>query len=110
MSAAALGHLADWEFVEYEQGHGPAAIAALHGTEIHFAIAPAYRHRLMFRERIREFLSPLFEARGFLTTRVHRASATQETYAFITRLGFELTDADEATDYFMLSTLPYERN
>lgn len=91
-----------YRFIPYEQGGVVRAIAALDGTEIHFAVHPAYRHRVITRHRTRAFLAPLLEECGFLTTRAlpgHRA--------FLTRLGFRFTWNNGRFDHFMLSALPW---
>lgn len=109
LPAEALERMADWTFVQYPSDGEPAAIAALKGTEIHFVCAQEQRHRLLFRERIREFLAPLFEERGFLTTRIVRDEDALNNARFVTRLGFELTQSDADHDYYMLAALPYGR-
>lgn len=98
-----------WTFVEYADEGYVAAVAALRGTEIHFAINPAYRGRLMFRNRIREFLRPLFEDKGFLTTRIQKNDDLLKNARFVARLGFKHTQDDANVAHFMLSELPYER-
>lgn len=84
-----------------------AAIGAMRGTEIHFASAPAWRNRLVTRRRTREFLGPLFEERGFLTTRAE-AHAHREI-KFIERLGFVRTSEGPAINHYMLSALPFSK-
>jgi hypothetical protein len=83
------------------------AIAAMSGSEIHFAIAPQWRHRTITRRRTREFLGPLFEAHGFLTT---RAEPDQQHDRFLTRIGFDKTYHDGRFDHYMMTALPFERN
>lgn len=91
-------------FVPYEQGGVVRAIAALDGTEIHFAVHPSYRHRVIARHRTRAFLAPLLEEFGFLTT---RAEPGIRNYSFLTRLGFCFTWNDGRLDHYMLSALPW---
>lgn len=106
LDAEALAH-GGWEFVPLHVGPELAAAAALRGTEIHFASAPEWRARLITRRRTRDFLAPLFERYGFLTTRCQALDFAQ--IAFITRLGFELTFEDPLSGihHYMLSALPF---
>lgn len=82
------------------------AIAAMSGSEIHFAIAPQWRHRTITRKRTREFLGPLFESCGFLTT---RTEPDEKHHRFLTRLGFEKTYHDGRFDHYFLSELPFAK-
>lgn len=93
-----------WEFKPYVQGGQVRAIAALSGFEIHFAIAPEFRHRVIARHRTREFLAPLLEDKGFLTT---RTEPDEGRHKFLTRLGFERTWNDGALDHYMLTAAPF---
>lgn len=97
---------AGWLCVNAWDGGLISAVAALNGTEIHFAVNPGFRHRVFRRHRIAEFLRPLFEEHGFLTTRRHRSTGDN---AFIERLGFEKTRSENDIDHYMLSALPFER-
>ena len=93
-----------WEFKPYVQDGQVRAIAALSGFEIHFAIAPEFRHRVIARHRTREFLAPLLEDKGFLTT---RTEPDEGRHKFLTRIGFERTWNDGALDHYMLAALPW---
>jgi hypothetical protein len=84
-----------------------SAIAITRGTEIHFAIAPDLRHRVIRRHRVAQFLRPLFLKHGFLTTRVH--GADRGNTSFIERLGFRKTWSEGEVDHYMLSELPFAR-
>jgi ribosomal protein S18 acetylase RimI-like enzyme len=97
--------LADWDFVPYERNGRIDALAATKGTEIHFAVAPEQRGRLIQRARTREFLRPLFERRGYLTTR--SLTSDQRSAAFLTRLGFMRTAEIHGVDHWMLTALPF---
>lgn len=77
------------------------------GTEVHFAIAKSARGKTINRRRTREFLKPLFDEKGFLTTRLLHDRAGQRK--FIERIGFKKTWSDKKYDYFMLDELPFER-
>jgi len=99
----------DWVYFEHEEGGQVAAIAAVNGFEIHFAVNPSWRGRLLFRERIRNFMRPLFEDRGFLTTRIVCDEDKLKNARFVERLGFKHTHTENGVAHFMLSELPYSR-
>ena len=96
--------LDSWEFHSYEQDGEVQAIAAIQGTEIHFAIAPNWRHRVIARRRTRSFLAPLFERLGFLTT---RSEPSAQHHEFLSRIGFNKTWHDGRFDHYMLTELPF---
>ena len=81
--------------------------ALLKGTEIHFAIVAGHRLKTVLRTRTREFLEPLFERYGFLTTRVLHGRALEQR--FVQRMGFESTWSDEKFEYYLLAELPFSR-
>ena len=98
--------LGGWRFVPYEQAGEVRAIAALQGTEIHFAVAPQHRHRTIARQRTRDFLAPLLDDMGFLTTRQPIGAGA---HRFLTRLGFAHTQRSEHFDHYMLAALPWAK-
>lgn len=102
-----LTYLAAWEAVPatYEGRH--VATAILKGTEIHFAFVDGWRPPSCQRRRIREFLAPLLDRRGFLTTRILHSKPEQKT--FVKRVGFKPTWQDGTFEYYLLSRLPFER-
>ena len=95
-----------WDFHAHRRAGRPAAIAAMQGTEIHFAVAPEWRGRTIFRSVTRRFLEPLFERRGYLTTRV---MAGEPHGRFLARLGFVKTSTRDGVEYYMLMALPFGR-
>ena len=102
-----LRELEPWEAVEHLVDGQLAASAIVKGTEIHFAIAPAYRRRLIRKENTRAFLAPLMELRGFLTTRLKLEHAAERR--FVERIGFVPTWSDGQFQYYLLDRLPFER-
>lgn len=85
---------------------GKAVARLMHaGSEVHFEIHPDHRHRVIYRGVTREFLRPLFEQYGFLTTKV--PVLDDKSRRFVTRIGFELMWSDRDYDYFMLTALPF---
>lgn len=99
--------LHDWEAVPgYIDGVQVAAIIKK-GTEVHFAISHEHRGKTINRRRAREFLAPLLEEMGYLTTKLlHKYKGQQR---FIERIGFKKTWSDDRFNYFMLTELPFER-
>ena len=102
-----LSLLNDWEAIPYYVDGRHAATALVKGTEIHFGAVPAFRRKLILRRRTQEFLRPMFERRGFLTTRVQLDSHDKKR--FVERLGFKPTWADEQFQYYLLGSLPFAR-
>lgn len=95
-----------WTFTPYERNGQVLAIAAMDGPEIHFAIAPAARHTVIARHRTAEFLAPLFERHGYLTTRTEPGAPQAD---FLKRLGFRFTWNSGEFDHYMLSALPWAK-
>jgi hypothetical protein len=95
-----------WTFTPYERDGEVVAIAATDGPEIHFAIAPGARHTVIARHRTAEFLAPLFERHGYLTTRTAPDAPQRD---FLTRLGFHFTWNSGEFDHYMLAALPWAK-
>lgn len=106
LDAEALA-LGGWAFHQLCVDNEVAAVAAMRGTEIHFACNPTWRRRLITRRRTREFLGPLFDEFGFLTTRAQSHAARE--IKFITRLGFVRTYEGLTINHYMLSELPFSK-
>lgn len=97
----------DWEVVPVELGDQHVGTLVCKGTEVHFALVPGWRPAGSHRGAIREYLRPLFERQGFLTTRVPHYRPAQKQ--FVQRLGFKPTWRDDGVEYFLLGHLPFER-
>ena len=96
-----------WEFVPLVVAGKTRALAAVQGSEIHFVVDPQWRGRTITARRTRAFLAPLFDRRGFLTT---RAEPSADDW-FLKRMGFALTWNDGTLNHYMMSELPFgERN
>lgn len=95
--------MADWTMIPLTVDGEVRAVAAMQGTEIHFVIAPQWRGRTITPKRTRQFLAPLFDVAGFLTTR----STDPAKHDFLGRIGFDRTRSDGAVDYYMMSELPF---
>ncbi len=96
--------LADWEVVPGYIDGQHAATAVIKGSEVHFGLVPEFRHRIT-RRRVREFLEPLLERHGFLTTRILLLS--QDKRRFVERVGFMPTWNDGKFQYYLLGDLPW---
>ena len=81
--------------------------ALIRGSEIHIAIVAEHRLRTVLRMRVREFLAPLFDRYGFLTTRVALGRSAEQR--FVLRMGFEPTWSDHKFEYYLLAELPFSR-
>ena len=98
--------LGDWTFVPLVENGAVLLLAAMRGTEIHVAVAPEFRGRVITRRRCREFLGPLLERRGYLTT---RAVEGTDRIHFLQRLGFRLTGAAGGINHYMLTAVPFQK-
>ena len=76
------------------------------GTEVHFEIDPAFRHRVIRKQVTRDFLRPVLDEEGFLTTKMFAGDKVNRK--FVERIGFRHTWTDGTFDYFMLTALPFE--
>lgn len=104
----ARGLLQCWEFHAFERDGEPVAIAALKGSEIHFAISPAWRHRVIARQRTRDFLGPMFNRFGYLTTTAF-GEDREDRCRFLKRLGFEPSWDEHDRRHFIMTELPFSR-
>lgn len=94
--------LTSWDVVDY----GGAAAILHDGPEIHLFVAPEWRNRLLRRDNVRQYIQPLLDKHGFLTTRLPVGSHNSR---FVEKLGFKRTWSDGAQDYYMLTEAPFER-
>lgn len=94
-----------WEPVPLIIDGKHAGTLIVKGMEVHFAFTS--RPTASVRRVGREMLAPILDRYGMLTTRVPRSLRAAKK--FVQRVGFEFTWQDHEFDYFMLSTLPWER-
>ena len=106
-SAAEVRTFEEWDAVPGFIDGVHVCTALLKGTEIHFAIVAEHRLRTVLRMRARDFLEPLFERYGFLTTRVALGRSVEQR--FVLRMGFEPTWSDHKFEYYLLAALPFSR-
>lgn len=74
------------------------------GCEIH--IVSFVGQRAMSRRNVREALEPLISTYGYATTRV---AASETNHRLREALGFTHTWGDGQYNYFVLTSLPYEK-
>lgn len=91
-----------WEIFEHYQGGELAAFAMLKGTEFHCHLTPGFKLR---RAEIREFLRPLYERHGHLTTRVAHDDLANQRFNKV--FGFQRTWSDDRFHYFLMAELPF---
>lgn len=103
-----LKGLEDWEVVPFVFAGGQMGTGVVKGTEIHFALLPGCRPAASVRRAVREFLQPLFERNGFLTTRVRLGQGQEKE--FVRRIGFKPTWHDDQFQYYLLGALPFARS
>jgi hypothetical protein len=94
--------MSDWEEVPLIRGGELRGRALVRGTEIHFEVikGPA-----IFKQTARDFLAPLFDRLGFLTTRAELGDKVSDR--FITRMGFERTWDDGKYQHYVMTALPF---
>jgi len=97
-----------WEIHAIEEDGELLAAVMRNGTEVHLAVAPQHQRRKFSRRRAQQFVAPLLDEYGFLTTRVLR-DRTQEQ-RFVQRLGFKPTWRDDQFSYYLLGRLPFARS
>lgn len=98
----------DWEVVPGFIDGEHAATAIVKGTEVHFGVMSEFRGRAISRRRTQEFLGPLLDRHGYLTTRVQLKS--HDNQKFVERIGFKPTWSDGQFQYYLLGRLPFQRS
>lgn len=79
-------------------------VGAVLGSEIHVEFI---RTGVVKRDAVREFLEPLLEPWGFLTTRCFKGD--RRTRRFLEKLSFKSTWSDDEFEYFILTALPFSK-
>lgn len=97
----------DWDVFPLELNGQHVWTMIAKGTEVHFALVQGWRPTASMRGAAREFVKPVFERHGFLTTRVMHERVEQKK--FVERIGFKPTWKDGNVQYYLLGTLPFER-
>jgi hypothetical protein len=96
---------APWQEVLHLKDGQPVARLLRSGTEVHFEVASGHEHKVIYRHVTRNFLRPVFDEFGLLTTKTERDDEVNKR--FITRLGFRHSWSDADYDYYMLTALPF---
>lgn len=96
--------VAEWEVSFAQRAGEDVAIVATRGPEIHFfSMVPG---RAMSRKNTLEFLQPLYEKFGYVTTRV----PLEETCHKLRQvLGFEYMWSDDNFSYWCMTELPFSK-
>lgn len=100
-------YLADWDVIPVITDSVHAATVIAKGTEVHIALATGYKPKTCKRGVIKQFLKPLFDKYGFVTTRVLHSRLNEKR--FVERVGFKPTWSDTEFQYYFLGAMPFER-
>lgn len=103
-----LKYLEDWSVISVEADGQHAATVIAKGSEVHIAVAVGYKPKACQRRAIKSFLQPLFNQYGFVTTRIPHHRLAQKR--FVERVGFKPTWKDDNFEYYLLASMPFERN
>lgn len=93
-----------WQVVEYRPAGHLAGFGMLRGTELHVQLFAGAGFN---RAAMREFLRPMFERHGFLTTRTALQDAANQRFNRV--FGFAHTWSDAQFHYFLMAELPFGR-
>lgn len=93
-----------WELIGYRPEGVLSGFALLKGTELHCQL---FENSGFNRSEMREFLRPMFERHGFLTTRVPIADLANQRFNKL--FGFKRTWSDSKFHYFLMARLPFSR-
>lgn len=91
----------NWVEVPMEGG---GLTGLLRGYELHVTL---HRQGVITRRTLREYLGPLLEKLGLLTTRVPVDDFTSRR--FVERLGFEFTGEQDGMRHYLLHKVPFQR-
>lgn len=92
----------NWDVIPFSQGGVLGGVALMRGTEFHCIVLPHFKLR---RKEMREFLRPLFDRHGMLTTKLKHGDTANER--FNRTFGFKRTWSDNRYHYFMMTELPF---
>lgn len=96
--------LGDWKVEVAQRAGKDVALVLTRGTEIHLApLGPG----AMSRRNTLQFIRPIFDEYGFVTTRTPR---TVTDHKLRLSLGFEFTFSDDQFDYWAMTELPFQRS
>jgi hypothetical protein len=99
------GSLDEWDAVPLLIDNKHAGTLIVQGMEVHFAFTK--KPTICVRRAGREMLAPVLDKFGMLTTKVPKDMT--DSKKFVQRVGFKPTWQDEDFDYYLLTTLPWER-
>lgn len=96
--------ISQWEAIPFSQDGEIVGTALIKGCEFHCLTLPAFKLR---RQQMRDFLKPLFDRFGMLTTRVEHSDILNQR--FNKAFGFKRTWSDHRYHYFMMTELPFSK-
>lgn len=96
--------ISQWETIPFVQDGQMVGAALIKGCEFHCLTLPAFKLR---RQQMRDFLKPLFDRFGMLTTRVEHSDIANQR--FNKSFGFKRTWSDDRYHYFMMTELPFSK-
>lgn len=101
----ALQYLAVWEVVPYEDGGELLGVGLINGTEFHCLTLPGFK---VDRPKLREYLRPLIEREGMLTTRLAHADTANRRFNRL--FGFKHSWSDDQFHYYVMDELPFQEH
>jgi hypothetical protein len=105
LASIGLDGLEGWDPVPLMFNGEHIGTLIVRGMEVHFAFTKIPQSSI--RRAARQMLAPVLDKFGMLTTRVPKGMLASEK--FVRRVGFKKTWHDDTYDYYMLTTLPWER-
>ncbi len=102
-----LEGLIGWKLHPYAMRGELAACAITKGPEIHSAVAPEFRHLVIQRHRIVEFLQPILHRTQYLTTRIKIDDKARQR--FVEMIGFKPTWSNSEIQFYMLTKLRHAK-
>lgn len=104
LTSLGVTDLPGWTITEAQRNGRAAGFVLTNGSEIH--IAPMDRGESLSRRNIHQFIAPLLQEFGYVTTRV---PLLETDHSLFLRVGFKQTWADLNFTYWALTELPYPR-
>jgi hypothetical protein len=100
-------YLKDWDAIAIQDEDQHVGTLIAKGCEIHIALVEGYQPKSSKRRIIKQFLQPLFDEHGYVTTRIRHSSLKEKR--FVERVGFTPSWKDADFQYYFLGVMPFER-
>lgn len=97
----------DWNAIAIQDEDQHVGTVITKGCEVHIALVDGYRPKASKRRIIKQFLQPLFDEHGYVTTRIMHSRLNEKK--FVERVGFTPAWKDENFQYYFLGVMPFER-